>query len=257
MITKHNVHFLTHGYTIIPNALSPDELKRAQEAFDRVAEKPMTEWKQKVSQGKAPEYFNIDNIFDADDIFVDLVNHPATFPVVRGAIGEDVQLEGASGRIYPPGPTYSPWHRDTHGFLGVDLDNSPSFRAKLHYFLADVPENRGCLGYVPGSHRFPPADMPQVEQQEDMPGHVRLAMKAGDALLIHIHGWHTVFPNTSDQPRKSLIFTYSHFWMKQSETARPTHLQTYLDDPVKSQLFGVGDPVKSYKGQRLSAISKA
>ncbi len=65
----------------------------------------MTEWKQKVSQGKAPEYFNIDNIFDADDIFVELVNHPATFPVVRGAIGEDVQLEGASGRIYPPGPT--------------------------------------------------------------------------------------------------------------------------------------------------------
>ncbi len=47
MITKHNVHFLTHGYTIIPNALSPDEFKRGargirpscREADDRMEAK--------------------------------------------------------------------------------------------------------------------------------------------------------------------------------------------------------------------------
>lgn len=259
MTPEQNIQFLTQGYLVMRNALSPDELRRAQEAFDRAAERARPEWERKVAEGKAPkEYYGIGNLFDTDDIFVELVNHPVTFPVVRGAIGEDVQIEGSTGRVYPPGPTYVHWHSDIGGMLGLNKEASPNFRAKLHYFLSDVPEDRGCLGFVPGSHRVPLKDLPKVARMEDMPGHIRLPMKAGDAVLFHVHGWHTVFPNTSDRPRKSLIYCYSHFWMKQNtESARPTELSRFLNDPVRRQLFGVGDEGKSRMGQRLPAMGMA
>ena len=243
MISDQCMKFLTQGYIVMKNVLSPDQLQRAQEAFERGMAH---------SEDRDKDYYGIGNIFDLDEIFVELVNHPVTFPVVLESIGPDVQLEGCGGVVYQPGGNIFNWHRDTHGFLGINLEMSPRFRAKLHYFMDDVSEDGGCLGYVPGSQRYRPDDMPEVERMEDMPGFVRLPMKAGDALLIHIHGWHTVFPNTSDRPRKSLIYCYSHFWMKQSESGRPTHVEKYLDDPVRRQLFGVGDG-GSYKGQRLSA----
>ena len=242
------MRFLTQGYLVMRNVLTPDELRRAREAFDGAVEKG-----QMAEEKTGKDYFGLKNIFDIDDIFLELVNHPVTFPVVREAIGDDVHLETAQGVFLPPGADLFKWHWDTHAFQGVNIEMSPRFRAKLHYFLADVPEDRGCLGYVPGSHRFRTDELPEVERLEDMPGHVRLPMKAGDALLIHIHGWHTVFPNTSDEPRKSIILVYSHSWMKRNDKARPSDLTRIQDDPVKIHLFGVGED-KGYKGTRLPPV---
>ena len=249
--------FLTDGYTILRDVLSPAELQRARGAFDRGAAEATSNWERTKEKGKdKKDYIGLGNIFDIDDIFIEWVSHPVTFPVVREAIGEDVHLENALGAIYLPGADTFRWHWDTHAFRGISIETSPRFRAKLHYYLSDVPEDRGCLGYVPGSHLLPTRAMPEVERLEDMPGHVRLPMTAGDALLINVHGWHTVFPNTSDQARKSVIYIYSHSWMKRDPKCRPSRVERVMDDPVKRHLFGLGED-KGYKGTPLPPIASA
>ena len=63
------------GYVIIRGALKSGELKRVQDAFDR-----------------AQENDALGDILNQDDVFVDMVDHPALLPVVRAVVGEDAQL---------------------------------------------------------------------------------------------------------------------------------------------------------------------
>ena len=54
------------GYIVIRNALAPEELGRVREAFDRAA-----------------EVGALRDLLNQDDIFVDMVDHPVLFSVVR------------------------------------------------------------------------------------------------------------------------------------------------------------------------------
>ncbi len=77
----------SQGFVFIRGALSGAEVKRVLKAFDRAAKN--------------------DSLYDLlhqDEVFVDMVDHPAIFPVVRAVIGEDVHCAmpmEASGKPTP------------------------------------------------------------------------------------------------------------------------------------------------------------
>ena len=217
------------GYVIIRGALQGDELKRVQNAFDRAAENDA-----------------LGDVMNQDDVFVDMVDHPALLPIVRAVVGEDAQLRyGRGGLIKPNTDTGSGWHCDLSGIGGIDLPES-IIMTKLFTYLETVPENGACLACVPGSHRYEMGHpLPDLANHEDMPHHVRMVAEAGDAVLMNGFTWHARFHNGSDIPRKVLEYSYIHSWMKtQYEFSKfSEHVQQLImSSHNRRQLFGVSEP---------------
>src|ERR1043166_7808680 len=82
--------FETNGYLVIPNALSPEELARVRAAADRAE----ATWradstrlglrKENLQQVQAP--------IEYDAVLLDLLEHPATFPLIREILGNDISM---------------------------------------------------------------------------------------------------------------------------------------------------------------------
>ena len=63
--------------------------------------------------------------------------------------------------------------------------------------------------------------------------------KAGDAVLFNVHVRHMALANRSSRIRKSLIYSYSHFWVKNYPSAVPKDLETLATTIERKQLLGI------------------
>ena len=226
------------GYVYIPGALQGDLIEQVQAAFDRAVEK------------KA-----LPDLLNQDDIFLDLVDHPAWFSVARDVVGGDVQLRYIRGGIVQPNTdSGSGWHCDLSDLNGVYLPDSV-IMTKLFVYLEDVPENGACLALVPGSHRYdlghPP---PDIDTHEAMPHHAKMVVTAGDAVLMNGYTWHARFHNQSATPRKIIESSYIHAWMKaqyQFDDFSARLQERILASHNRRQLFGVPEPGQTDWQRRL------
>jgi ectoine hydroxylase-related dioxygenase (phytanoyl-CoA dioxygenase family) len=226
---KARAAYDAQGYVYIPGALAGDLLKQVQAAFDRAAEKK-----------------ELQDLLHQDDLFLDLVDHPAWFPVVRAVVGDDVQLRYIRGGIVQPNTdSGSGWHCDLSGLNGVYLPDSV-IMTKLFVYLKDVPENGSCLALVAGSHRYDLGHpLPDIDAHEAMSHHTKMIVKAGDAVLMNGYTWHARFHNRSDTPRQVIESSYIHTWMKtqyQFEDFSPHLQKRILACHNRRQLFGAPVP---------------
>jgi len=245
MTAEQRLFFETNGYLVIPDALSPAENAAALAALEAVEEATREGWRSDIAAGRAkPEVHSIPGIIEHGDIFLDLMEHPNTFPVVRDIIGDDVQLSDNDGYIKPAHTeTHAPWHSDIGGLRGV-LHPLSTVMVKQFFFLTDGAEDGGPLAFLPGSHRLPgDYPMPFRERMGEIPGMVKMIVPAGTAVIFHCHLYHAAMHNDSDRPRKTLIYTFNHFWMKPWEGYEPSQrLKEAARTPVRRQLLGVGSP---------------
>jgi phytanoyl-CoA hydroxylase len=204
--------FETNGYLIVPGALSPSELQRVRTAFDSAEQK----WQADTSLpgSRKPNERQIMNIIDYDDELLNLMVHPNTFPLVRKFVGDDIAMIDNDGHIKPGNSvTHFSWHHDV-GMPGVYHPMS-TMMVKVFFLLTDTEPDGGATAFLPGSHRFAMDYLyPQVENPEQMPGHVRMAHKAGTAYLFNGRIYHAALNNHTAKDRKAIIINYGHFWMK-------------------------------------------
>jgi ectoine hydroxylase-related dioxygenase (phytanoyl-CoA dioxygenase family) len=122
---------------------------------------------------------------------------------------------------------------------------------KIHYFFEDLRPDQGCLAFIPGSHRFPPdLPRPRIDDPFTSPLTVKVVPKAGDVVIFNTHLLHMALDNDSPLVRKSLIYAYSHFWVKHYANAVPSDAAKYAANPLRRQLFGVEEEGVSFFDQR-------
>jgi phytanoyl-CoA hydroxylase len=243
--TDQRLCYENMGFLHLPGIIPPDLVRRVKKAFDAEAERVGA-----VAASAGSGFFDIPDILDVDDCFVDLVDLPALVPILLAAVGPDIQLNHTHARVFPPGRTFTaPWHSDLADVVGIDLGHSPNFFAKVHYYFEDLRPDQGCLGFLPGTHRLPP-DHPRPKLQENSQAAVKIVPKAGDCVLFNTHVLHMAHDNTSPIPRKSLIYAYSHFWVKNYANAVPRDLDRLATTPLRRQLFGIETPGVSFFDQR-------
>jgi hypothetical protein len=86
--------------------------------------------------------------------------------------------------------------------------------------IFDIPRNGGATCFVPGTHRLPTdprqtflakfgggATVGELPHSA-MPNMIECAVKAGTAVAFDSSTWHTSFPNTSGQPRRTTVAGY-------------------------------------------------
>lgn len=234
-------YFETHGYLVVENALTPDELRRLRAAADEAE----AIWRADVER---PGYRRHDleqvlGIMEYDPIFLDTLVHPRIFPMVRQLLGADVMMLDHDYFITPLGAEIPwGWHVD------LDLPNIFHSRSRLmvkvFYVLEDVPPDGGGTLVLPGSHRFSPdLELPNVEVPEDLPGAVQMALPAGSAYIFTGRTYHSAGNNHSDVVRRLLIYNYGHKWMRIWQSYEPSEqLMTRADTPMLRQLLGMTDP---------------
>ncbi|HXO21398.1 MAG TPA: phytanoyl-CoA dioxygenase family protein [Thermoanaerobaculia bacterium] len=233
--------FETNGYLMVEGALSPAELAAVRRAADTAEDR----WRRRpdLPGNRVPEFEQIDAILEYDPLFFDLVEHPKVFPLVREVLGPDVALLDHAYYMTPPGGLVkgSAWHTDVgHRIFGVYHPRS-AIMARVIYALTDVPENGGATLVLPGSHHYPvDFPVPGAKWPEEMPGHVRLACKAGSAYFYNGNLWHAPSNNRSDTVRRVLLFNYGHRWMRMWKGHEPSPwLAEQAKTPMRRQLLGL------------------
>ena len=258
MTDERLLQYENQGFVHLPGVIPPELVAQVRTAFDAAAERHKSEWERMVSEKRAnANYYDIPNILDEGDGFVELADLPSIRPLLLDAVGLDIQLNHTHARIMFPGKTFTaPWHSDLETLIGVDLAHSIHFFAKVHFYFEDLHPDQGCLAFVPGSHRLPQgAPRPQIEDINTATAAVRIVPRAGDAVLFNTHCLHMALDNKTQKPRKSLIYAYSHFWLKNYANAVPTDLEKYATTAYRQQLFGLDTEGVSYFDQRLDLES--
>lgn len=235
---KARQQYDSQGFVFIPGALSGTEVRQVLGALERAAADDA-----------------LHDLLHRDEVFVDMVDHPAILPVVRAVMGDDVQLRYAYGNIREANSdSGGGWHCDLDDIPCVYLPDS-LIMTKVYTYLVDVPANGATLAVVPGSHRFEMGHpLPDIAEHEEMPHHAKIAARAGDAVLFNGYCWHARFHNRSKLDRKVLEYSYVRSWMKTMYDYRklPAPIRERITGTHdRRQLFGVPEPGVSDWERRL------
>jgi len=244
-IEELKLKFDTQGYIHLHQVIPPDLLERLKKAFDRAAASQ--------SSPAVRGFIDLPAILDQDDAFIDLVDMKSAFDLLIALIGGDIQLTQTIARLFYPGPTFTaPFHSDLAHVVGFSHAHSLNFLVKVHYYLEDLSPDQGCLAFIPGSHRLPAGyPKPPGLRNEQSDAAVKIVPKAGDAVIFNTHVLHMALDNRSNRVRKSIIYAYSHFWMKQFASAVPSDVARFSGSKQRLQLFGVDDENVPYFNRTL------
>ena len=257
--------FETNGYLIIENALEADELAQVQEAFYRVEAETQAEWKEAIANppdfkpyGLGPGAHVVYPIVTHDDLFLDLLEHRSTTPLAQGFMGPDMMMIDNALHVKPASTkAHTRWHRDANtAFFSPEKWDAadrqawedmracemPFLKIKIFFFVEDVDAATAPFSVVPGSHKLDVDTVPQYDDLNDMPDHVKLVGAAGTAVLWNGHIWHTAMDNTDTKARRMLLYNYVHFGMRQHPPCVPTYdFAEYVQNrsPLCRQLLGL------------------
>ncbi len=244
---EQRASFERDGFLIVRNALPPEMVERLTRASDRIYEEGV------ARDGlSARHHWQMRNCIVRDDVFLELLECPATFPLVVGILNWDIHLITSHLIVRPPCPPGTGedfkgegWHRDGGMSPQEMQEPHPRLFLKVAYLLSDQSRpGRGNTCLVPGSHRLvgPPAQAPEAPHPY---GYIEICGQPGDAFLFEQRTWHAVGPNLSDITRKSLFMGYGYRWVRAMDYLTPPEQLLPKCDPVGRQLLG---EVKTHMG---------
>ena len=248
------LQYNTQGFVHLRGLVPAPMLARMRAAFD--AKMQRHDAAVKAAQARDARFHDLPAILDADPVFVDLVDLAPLLALLRLTVGEDLALNDTNARLFFRGPTFtSPYHSDLARVAGIDPAHCPGFLAKVHFYLEDLAPDQGCLSFIPGSQHLPPLHVdPHRPTLAASHAVTRVVPRAGDAILFNTHVLHMAEANLTDRVRKSLIYTYGHFWMKAYASAMPANAACYADSALRQQLFNVAQPGVGHFNRRLDAL---
>jgi ectoine hydroxylase-related dioxygenase (phytanoyl-CoA dioxygenase family) len=180
-------------------------------------------------------------IVDKDDLFLELMDWPTTFPLAARFLNHySIQLMTSHLIMVPPNPEKRNigWH-DDGGTPALQVNGIRAFGSlKVGFFLTDLLQpNMGSLMVVPGSHRIQGAP-PFEEGARDPVGARELKVRAGDAVIFQQGVWHAGAPNLSTQTRCVLYYGYNYRIMRPIDYDRMPAELLEKCSPIGRQLLG-------------------
>jgi ectoine hydroxylase len=246
MTDAQRKQFDQDGYLVVPDALDDDTIGRLLEAGDRV------DREERKTRDLDPDAMMAKfRTIVEDDVFLELLDWPKTFPLIWDILGWNVQHYISHLIYYPPESKNSVdlkpggWHQDGGRPVPEMERPQPRLSLKVGFWLTDIsePENGG-IRIIPGSHK---RDRPPERNPDgDYDGTMQVQVKAGTAVLFDRRMWHSRGINTSDTTRKVLFLGYSYRWLRGLDYNVIPDEVLEKCDPIKRQMLGDGVDVKGW-----------
>ena len=115
--TEQRKQWKTEGYFVLKGVLSTEEVEALLATVDE-----MDAEFRKGENVTADSVFDKRNVMEDNDIFVDLMDHPVTFPIVRELLGDYIQLRYVGGHRASPEPERS--RVSAYGWRAGDANDS-------------------------------------------------------------------------------------------------------------------------------------
>ncbi|HEX4814564.1 MAG TPA: phytanoyl-CoA dioxygenase family protein [Nonomuraea sp.] len=213
---KHITEFRESGFTHIRALLTDDEAAHYGQAARQAIEE---EGRRAGMGGGGTGVEQTDDAYWKHPVLRTLARHPRIGRLAEQLAGIPLRVFGGEAFAKPPGDT-SPtiWHDDLT-FAPLDA----RLTLNIWIALADVPAERGCMTFVPGSHHRPDPYRVELSAAVREPHaylftewpwlrfapRVAVPLRRGDAT---VHQWrvaHSAAPNASDDTRLAFITTYA------------------------------------------------
>ena len=243
-VTSPAAQLTSGGYVPVRGALTPPAVECLSAALDRVYE-------EEVRRGRtgAGEPMHLLGDIGRDNAFLDLLDHPAVFPLISGELGWNIQLYHCHLDVTPPQTTPHlrrawGWHQDGgRQNLDLEADPRPRMSLKVAFWLSDVSQpGRGNMLILPGSHHSNTLRRPEhPELGFDPPaGAVPVLASPGDALVFDRRLWHSRSDNLSAHTRRVIFLAYSFRWIRPRDEfgIDPASERFRALSPVRRQLLG-------------------
>jgi len=238
MTDEQRFLFDLNGFVVVRGALTAEEVERYRDGVYRLARTRLAadRWDER---GEPLEKVRVSPL-EHDPLFHDLIDHPASLPLVHATVGGPAILIDNDVELTPRGIPALGWHRGIGTFgYAHGSDGFHCTMVKCIWYLTDCGPGEGPTRIVPGSHKSL-VDPPEFDQEAGPPGAVDVAVSAGDLLVFSEACLHAGNLNSSDRVRANMYFNYGPSWVQPWDgyRASPELLATATGE--RRQLLGGG-----------------
>jgi len=194
-----------YGLCIFEDALTPDQLKRARDAFYHAADEDRRRGREKkfgLDYDDDDSNQRVWNLLSRDPIFSDLVEHPIALELVKSVLGWPCLLGNISGNLTGPGGGEMVLHADQI-FVPTPWPDEPQ-GCNVAWCLDDFTEENGATRMAPMSHlrHYPPGEGDQTIDT------VPMEAKAGSMVVFESRVWHKTGNNVTKDQRRAGAFAW-------------------------------------------------
>jgi len=219
------------GFCVVENLLDRDTLDRLRTRFEEQAdaERNLATGQNHANVARGNQWIGM--MLNKGRIFIDLIDHPETSPLIAYVLGKDFTISAFDGHIQHPGSDAMgahvdqwwmpvPGSADEQMRRASDVTRSlgdatmpangnqpinPAVAASVMFMITDFTVENGATRVYPGSHlsgRQPIADW------QDNDGWVPVVAPAGSALVFDGRLWHAAGANRTAMPRMGALAYY-------------------------------------------------
>ncbi len=220
------------GYLVIPDALTPEEVRACLEASKRAhTPHPSDEWRQ------------LGAVYEREPDIEQLIDHPAILQKVRALLGDYFILQSSWCTVVPPGFQGGGFHQDGSGVFEFRRLATPTPLVQLRtgFFLTDQSRpNMGNLVMIPGSHNSS-IQAPRGAARSDLAICEVICGKPGTAVMFHQGVYHCGTRNDMDFHRFIQHMVYAPPWLIPSDRKRNDPAFLKRTTPLCRALLGEWD----------------
>ncbi len=210
-----------NGYLVVENMFSAAEVESLRESAGRLSARAdgLTESTDRFilhtfgDGGGQPVVQQIAEPHELGGEWMALARDSRILDTVESLIGPNIQLYYSMMMMKPPRQgSRAPWHQDFAFFV-----HDRASLVACQVYLDDSTLENGCVRVVPGSHKagllnhFDGDEFTEMVQGDTSAfdaQEVALPVKAGGAAFWHCMTLHSSHPNTSEHPRRAVVFEY-------------------------------------------------
>lgn len=220
MLTQEQLDFYNeNGYIGVEAVLTDDEVNALRRVTDEFVEKSreVTEHTDifDLEPGHTaanPRVRRIKNPGLYHTVYDETLRHPKILDIVAQLIGPGIRYNGHKLNMkYPAFGSPVEWHQDWAFYPHTNDE-----LLAVGVVIDDMTVENGALMILPGSHKGPTLNHHQngafvgaVTEPDFTPvGAVPVELKSGGITIHHVRALHGSAPNTSEKPRRLLLFQY-------------------------------------------------
>ena len=239
-VSAHIAQLEERGYLIIENAIEPELCDEIVAEIARLEKSGVRSLTPNDRTG-----FNTVRFFDLlnqGEVWQRVAVHPSLIPVLKGVLGDDMQLSTMGTAVIGPGEPAQVIHRDD-GLYKMPMPHR-NLVCNTLWALTDFTEENGATQIVPDTHRLLEEPDPQTDY-----GPIQAVMPKGSVCLILGTTYHGGGKNRSSTRRYALTINYCDAAMRQQENLMiavspekaatfPRQLQELIGYRVSNTLLG-------------------